>query len=546
MSRSKQKTNIPVPERAVALNSAVNVGGHQLEPEDVQNAREVLTRVNQRWALKGGRTVVALAGATGAGKSSLFNALVGEPVAPTSALRPTTSEGTAAIWGQEPAGELLDWLGVHRRHQVAVPPEGSDLDGLVLVDLPDFDSRELDNRAEADRILERADVFIWVTDPQKYADARLHEDYLQPLRRHDAIMVVVLNQVDRLPDEESLRAVGEDLSRLIAADGAGEHEPFLTSARTSRGVRDLRAAIATVVLTNTATESRLVADLRGSAQQLSQGMGERTPDFNQDASGSLHAALKQSAGVPVVLDAVQRDYLRQSVTRGGWPFTRWLSALRPDPMRRLRLGNNAPGSAGITPADVRSLLGRSSLPTPTPAARANVELASRQLAEAAGASLPSRWAEAVIDAAHPRADNLADALDQAVISTPLRGRNPWWWAASGAAQLLLAFAAIIGLLWMAVLVVLGWIGVDTGPVSVMVGPVPLPLLLLVGGLLCGLLLAAVVRAAARVGAKRRRRRVERRLDEAVEGVAEQHVRRPIVAVLERHERTRELLEKARS
>ena len=50
---------------------------------------------------------MALAGATGTGKSSLFNALVGAPVSQVGVTRPTTSQITAAVWGAEPATPLL-------------------------------------------------------------------------------------------------------------------------------------------------------------------------------------------------------------------------------------------------------------------------------------------------------------------------------------------------------------------------------------------------------------------------------------------------------
>lgn len=59
-------------------------------------------------------------------------------------------------------------------------------------------------------------------------------------------------------------------------------------------------------------------------------------------------------------------------------------------------------------------------------------------------------------------------------------------------------------------------------------------------------MALLARIAARIGARRRRRHVEQLLDEAIEEVAYQHVRRPIVAVLDRHDRTRELLATAAS
>ena len=184
--------------RADALSGALGTGGARLEPAPAARAGEVVDKVRERTSLVGGHTVVALAGATGSGKSSLFNALVGAEVARSGMRRPTTSTPTAAVWGSEPAGELLDWLSVGTRHQVE-GPDTDRLDGLVLVDLPDFVSRESAHRAEATRVLELVDVFVWVTDPQKYADAVLHDDYVAVLREYGAVTIVVLNQVDRLP-----------------------------------------------------------------------------------------------------------------------------------------------------------------------------------------------------------------------------------------------------------------------------------------------------------------------------------------------------------
>lgn len=540
--RDKGAGMVPLTERAERLRSALDVGGDELDPAAVDQARGVVQRSQERWALKGGRTVVALAGSTGSGKSSLFNALVGGEVSVISPRRPTTAEAGAAIWGDEPAGELLDWLGIPARHQVVTTGDEVDLDGLVLVDLPDVDSRELQHRVEADRILERADVFVWVADPQKYADARLHDDYLQPLRHHDTVMLVVLNQVDRIADRADIARVRDDLRRLVRDDGAGDHEVIVTSARTGEGLDELRTRIATVVGARNAAEARLVADVRTAADRVGEGVADQTPELTEAADSRLHDALKQASGVPVVLDAVERDYLRQANARAGWPFTRWLGALRPDPLKRLRLGDDTPGPAGIAPSDVRAVLGRSSLPSPTPAARANVQLASRRIAEDAGEHLPVRWQEALIEAASPTEDNLSDALDQAVVGTPLRSRAPVWWAVLGFLQLLLAVVAVAGLLWLVLVAVLGWFAI---PVDVPFwGPVPIPLALLAGGLLLGLLLAVVARVAARVGSRRRRRQVEERLDEAIDEVSYQHVRRPVITVLDRHEKTRQLLERA--
>ena len=66
------------------------------------------------------------------------------------------------------------------------------LDGLVLLDLPDHDSTELEHRMEVDRLVQLVDMLIWVVDPQKYADAALHDRYLKPLAKHAGVMMIDL------------------------------------------------------------------------------------------------------------------------------------------------------------------------------------------------------------------------------------------------------------------------------------------------------------------------------------------------------------------
>ena len=72
----------------------------------------------------------------------------------------------------------------------------------MLLDLPDFDSIQAGHRLEVDRLLRLVDLVIWVTDPQKYADQVIHEQYLRTFHRHVDSTVVVLNQADRLSDAD--------------------------------------------------------------------------------------------------------------------------------------------------------------------------------------------------------------------------------------------------------------------------------------------------------------------------------------------------------
>lgn len=524
--------------RADQLSEALEAGGAQLDPATATQAHQMTVRVRERWAMKSGHTVVSLAGATGSGKSSLFNALVNDEVVSVGARRPTTSTATAAIWGEQDSLPLLDWLAVPSRHHVMGDEDG--LDGLVLIDLPDFDSTHIAHHEEADRILERSDVFVWVTDPQKYADARLHEDYLATLKDHQSVMIVVLNQVDRVPDASAVRQISDDLRALIAQDGAGDFDVIATSALMWSGIEDLRGRIGEVVTAKNAAERRLTGDILATSRALLDGVGKDEVALSDKSAAQLNTALAGAAGIPVVLHAVAQDYLRQSKRRAGWPFTRWVSGLRASPLRRLRLGDE--GSGSVLQKDVRSVLGRSSLPPTTPAARAQVDLATRDLADVACAGLPPRWRQAVSDAATPDESSLADALDQAVINTPLRLRDPLWWSVWRVLQLLLAVSVLAGAAWLTALAASGWLQIDVAVPAW--GPVPVPLALFAGGIVGGLVLAAIARLIARGGAVRRRSLIEQRMDKAISAVAKEHVRDPVAAVLQRHKQTRQQLEAA--
>lgn len=525
--------------RADALAGAVETGGERLERGAAQRATAVVDKVRERNSLVGGHTVVALAGATGSGKSSLFNALVGADIARVGQRRPTTSTPTAAVWGTEPAGALLDWLSVGTRHQVTEP---GDLDGLVLVDLPDFDSRESAHREEAQRILELVDVFVWVTDPQKYADAVLHDDYVAVLRDYGAVTIVVLNQVDRLPPggEEQIAA---DLARLLERDGLQQHEVIGTSTRTGVGLDALRSRLHDAVEHSDAARHRLGADLRTAAGGLLDSVGESGAGVPDRARDELVDALARSAGVPTVVDAVARDFRMESWARTGWPFTRWVRAVRPAPLKRLRLDRDVAGSPDITEQDVRAVLGRSSIPSPAPAARAAVDLAARRIGTSAGEGLPTRWADAVADAARPADADLADELDQAVLRTSLRGRKPLWWAVLGLLQVVLALAALAGLVWLVVIALAGWLQLPDVPTAD-IGPFAMPFLLLVGGLLAGLLLAAIARWLAAIGARKRAATVDKRLRRTIGEVGDARVVEPVEQVLSQHDRTRAGIERA--
>ena len=149
--------------------------------------------------------------------------------------------------GRAPRGCCTGWACPHAAgtlRRTAAP----ELRGLILLDLPDHDSSDTGNRAQVDRMLELVDAVIWVVDPEKYADAVLHERYLRPLAGYAEVMFVVLNQVDRLPGDAADQVV-DDLRRLLDEDGLalGEHgEPGRRGARAVRRDRGGRGGTAGV------------------------------------------------------------------------------------------------------------------------------------------------------------------------------------------------------------------------------------------------------------------------------------------------------------
>ncbi len=177
--------------RLASLKEAVEAMEGRGSAAVVARATKVATRAGQRVSMSADHTVVALAGSTGSGKSSLFNALTGTDYAQVAVRRPTTSRAMAVGWGTELPNELLDWLDVGRRHLVATDDQR--LRNLVLLDLPDHDSTEDAHRMTVDRMVDMVDALVWVVDPQKYADAALHDGYLKPLAEHADVMMVVLN-----------------------------------------------------------------------------------------------------------------------------------------------------------------------------------------------------------------------------------------------------------------------------------------------------------------------------------------------------------------
>jgi energy-coupling factor transporter ATP-binding protein EcfA2 len=512
------RRDLPLADRLAALREAVEVADGRLDVPEVGAARSLLAKAGAREAL-GDATVVALAGATGSGKSTLFNAISGAEVSTPGVRRPTTGVTHASVWGADGADRLLDWLEVPRRHRVEA--DGSAVDGLVLLDLPDHDSVKLEHRLEVDRLVELVDVLVWVLDPQKYADAAVHDRYLAPLADHAGVLVVVLNQVDRL-EPAAVTACLADLRRLLDGEGLTGVPVLPVSARTGAGLGDLRALLTKRVADRRAATDRLTADARSAARALGAHCGEAGGKVSSQPSGELVDALADAAGVPAVVHAVERSARREGTARTGWPLLRWTKKLRPDPLRRLHLGDES---------------ARTSLPQPGAIAKAGVSTALRRARDRSGEGLPQAWRDDLRRTVEVSEERLADRLDRAVAGTDLGPERVQLWQRGVAGlQWLLMLTALVGALWLLALVVLGWLQLDDVVPLPRVEGIPLPTLLLIGGLLAGALLALLARPLVNVGARRRARRARRALLDRVADVAESEVSEPLADARADHAR----------
>ena len=534
--------------RLEALSRFLRIVDPYLPDGELVAAHTVVERASGRLTLSLDHTVVALAGSTGSGKSSLFNALARFKLSPVGVRRPTTGTAHAVVWGPlEPASRLLDWVGVLPRQRFVRESalDGDDeaaLRGLVLLDLPDFDSIEHAHQLEVDRLLGLVDQIVWVVDPQKYGDRVLHRAYLSQFSSHAGVTIVVLNQADRLnPGDTEL--VLNDLKRLLEEDGLTGTPVLATSAKQPGMLSELRGALENTVANRQAALRRLSADLDAVGDELGTMMGPPAAEDEVDRATvrQLCDALAASAGVPGVADSTAGAYRHRAAAATGWPLVRGLRRLRPDPLRRLHLAEPVKTDAVST-----DVVARTSVPEADAAQKSAVGLSVRAVAARAAAPLPEVWAPALSTAARSRAADLPDALDRAVAQTDLGlEKPPIWWRVVGIVQWLLLATAAAGLGWLLLgyaLTALGLPDVE-GP---SVGVVPLPTLLLLAGLFGGLLLWLVLGPVIEAGARRARRRAEQRLRAAVTEVGRAHVVAPVREVLNAYAQAREALSVVRS
>ena len=386
------------------------------------------------------------------------------------------------------------------------------------------------------------DLLVWVLDPQKYADAAVHDRFLAPLASHRDVMLVVLNHIDEVA-KDGREPMLADVRRLLDDDGLGDVPVLATSARTGEGIAELAPRIGKRVADKAATRTRLAGDIA-------------------DAAARLAAAERGRPAARARRQGPARARRRARRRRRG-----------PDRRRRRRAGHHAPRPPGHRLAadglGLPAAPGPAAPPAPRPGHqrqgrdRGRADLDARGRLRAAGprrddravdcattcpTGLTQPWVRAVRRASTSRLADLDDRLDRAVATTDLGvSGTPGWCRVVRGLQWLLLVAALAGAVWLGVAGRACPTSRCPTPSTPDYGGFPVPTLLLVGGVVAGMVLALLSRVLIAVGrAVASASSGRRRLRAAVPEVSEELVVEPVAAELAAYRATWEGLRTARA
>ncbi|MFI6296966.1 AAA family ATPase [Nonomuraea sp. NPDC050790] len=211
--------------------------------EEARQARDDLLAQLRDYVLPRVRTstapaLIVVAGSTGAGKSTLVNSLAEKNVSRTGVRRPTTGTPVLACHPDDlpwfGSGELLGGL---TRIEKPTPETGLDSlvvvtteklpQGVALLDTPDIDSVVEEHHDVAHRMLDAADLWIFVTTAARYADAPAWK-LLRLAKERGARLGIVLSRVQPRARDVVLK----HFVRMLTEYGLGEADRFVVNEAT--------------------------------------------------------------------------------------------------------------------------------------------------------------------------------------------------------------------------------------------------------------------------------------------------------------------------
>ena len=455
------------------------------------DARAVSREVGDRLGFPAETYVLALVGGTGVGKSSLLNALAGAPVSDASARRPTTSQPLAWVPRASRAdlGGLLRWLGIDDRE--VRDHDQAALGNVAILDLPDLDSIERDHRERVEAILPRVDAVAWVTDPEKYHDAILHDEFLADwLPRLDR-QLIVLNKTDRLSADDAER-IRRDLERDLAlrasrggrAGGGTPVRVVLTSTRepASGGVTAMHDWLVAAVEAKRVVRAHVVTAIGAAIDALARSAGvDPTARAKPFVDGPSRRATSDRVTDELLrvldLPAAERQAVAatraKARSRGAGPLAGITSRIYRWSGRQARVAD--PG------AFLARWRERGSLAPALEVLRTAVETPLQSAPPRTRARLAASMEPGTLGT------NLARAVDRAIAARGANVPTSGLWTLIGLLQTVATLALIFAGVWVALWVLIKF-PVDT-VILPGLGQVPIPFIMLVVALLAGYLIA---------------------------------------------------------
>ena len=293
--------------------------------------------------------VVLLVGPTGAGKSTIFNTITGRAASSTGVLRPTTRVAVILVHPADQQALLDGALAGVAPEQVRLVIDDAIEPGLALIDAPDIDSLEHANRALTARLVEAADLCVFVTTATRYAD-QVPWSVLARVQERGLPLLVVVNRMP--PDADDRQEVLADVRRLfteagldgLLADGREDTPHDLVAVREGDLDRDGERLVAATIAPLLEEIARLRADREARVALATRALTGSLAGLGESLDRIADDADHETIDVEALRRLADRAYesglvaLRQEIGQGTFlreeALRHWQSFVGADQMTR--------------------------------------------------------------------------------------------------------------------------------------------------------------------------------------------------------------------